>query len=1031
MGADLSRVRFDARADINKIVQQQGRVLLDADANEQQDVTDRRQRAQAADLGSFGVRADLAGTAVVPRTTPDAFTLRFVGGALRLGRGRMYVDGLLAENHGTGTSEFDPLLAELRGADDTPYLQQPYWPEPDPLPTGGRHLVYLEVCEREVTWVEEPDLIDPGVAVDTTARAQVIWQARVHAPSTPGITCATADADIPGWEDVLAATSARLTVGTIPVPPADDPCSLPPSGDYRGLENQTYRVEIHTPGPAGTATFKWSRDNATVAIPVVEVTSSSRLRLASLGKDADSLGIESGQWVEVLDDAHELAGRSGELRQITVHPEDQSVSFAPALPAGWPTTTPAATEGHLRVRRWDGTSGSTTIPAPAAAVELEHGITVNLTATPGEFRTGEYWIFAARTATASVEMLDAAPPHGPHRHLARLGIIEGAAVITDRCAPLWPPEYDGDDCACTACVSTEGHASGAFTIQDALDRVAEAGGTVCLGVGDFRIDRPLVLAQAAGVRLRGHGPTTVIRSDAGALVAEACAHITVEDLTIVSSGKFDRDPSGGNRPGSIIGVRGCVATTLQRLTIRADGEEGPNVAAITLSDLCVSTRVHGNDLAAPVGVWAAADVEVPLLVDDLTITENRMTCTVTGVFAADAVLFAHDTRIAENRIEAARGAGIHLGGVLDGAARVQIKDNRITVGGHGIVSVGGVAITGNHVSSGEQTVDEESHGIQVRPSQLPGQATTTTSHNQVEGFDRALIIESVGEDVEVSGNDVTHCGNGIFISSRTAGIDVAVRHNSVTEIGERGSGSGSIQGVLVAGAGSLVAAENTIGNIGAGLKPEQTAIGLGVIGTLSCRLTTNLVYGVGNTDGSNISFDYAIAGTVLATFTNNQSLHDLDNDGQRATGLYVTAASRFAVDGRRAMMAASSRGSVVYASEDLVMVQGLENREPSVAVADNTLTGGHLGAAINAEIAGTILLSHNHCTCPDQTSGAITVTALTAAITGNRVFGGAPSMQLAVSKERLTVLGNLASNGISAPGGLDSRWASLNLDGVL
>src|SRR5205814_6284945 len=61
-------------------------------------------------------------------------------GKLTIGRGRMYVDGLLAENHGLAPTGFDPLLAEAAGTNDTPYDQQPYWPTPDPLPSGGPHL---------------------------------------------------------------------------------------------------------------------------------------------------------------------------------------------------------------------------------------------------------------------------------------------------------------------------------------------------------------------------------------------------------------------------------------------------------------------------------------------------------------------------------------------------------------------------------------------------------------------------------------------------------------------------------------------------------------------------------------------------------------------------------------------------------------------------------------------------------------------------------------------------------------------------
>ena len=92
----------------------------------------------------------------------------------------MYVDGLLAENHGLGPDAFEPLLAEVQGTADTPYLQQPYWPDPDPLPATGSYLAYLDVWEREVTHIEAPDLVEPAVGVDTTARRQTVWQVRLH-----------------------------------------------------------------------------------------------------------------------------------------------------------------------------------------------------------------------------------------------------------------------------------------------------------------------------------------------------------------------------------------------------------------------------------------------------------------------------------------------------------------------------------------------------------------------------------------------------------------------------------------------------------------------------------------------------------------------------------------------------------------------------------------------------------------------------------------------------------------------------------
>ncbi len=45
----------------------------------------------------------------------------------------MYVDGLLAENHGAGALHLDPAaLGEPTGGNDVLYTEQPYWPNPDP-----------------------------------------------------------------------------------------------------------------------------------------------------------------------------------------------------------------------------------------------------------------------------------------------------------------------------------------------------------------------------------------------------------------------------------------------------------------------------------------------------------------------------------------------------------------------------------------------------------------------------------------------------------------------------------------------------------------------------------------------------------------------------------------------------------------------------------------------------------------------------------------------------------------------------------
>ena len=148
MSSDISRQRFDPANNFNSVLMQQGRVQLDADWNEWNDILDRHWRSETIDI---------IGRGVVPLETPNGFEIQISGTSLTIGRGRIYVDGLQAENHGTGDQEFDPVLGESRALDPIPYAQQPYFPgAPDAPNQGGPHLVFLDVWEREVTAVENP-----------------------------------------------------------------------------------------------------------------------------------------------------------------------------------------------------------------------------------------------------------------------------------------------------------------------------------------------------------------------------------------------------------------------------------------------------------------------------------------------------------------------------------------------------------------------------------------------------------------------------------------------------------------------------------------------------------------------------------------------------------------------------------------------------------------------------------------------------------------------------------------------------------
>ncbi|QBX56743.1 hypothetical protein EXE58_15610 [Nocardioides seonyuensis] len=453
MNGDYSRWSHDARKDDAAVLLQQGRLLTDDDWNTAAAVAKRRTQ-----VGTL----DVVGRSGVPSETPDGFKVTLAGTSLTIGPGRAYVDGILAENHGGTPQSWQHPLAELAGTGSVAYSSQPHLPQPPPLPTAGRYLVYLKVWRREVTSVDDPSLVEPALGVDTTTRHRTVWQVKTvpvptgYVPGAPFLTQ-------PWFTSVEAPATSRLTVGTATADTDPDPCLIAPTGGYTGVENQLYRVQVHRPGPAGTATFTWSRDNATVAARVVSVGGAlDRVVVDRLGHDR-VLSFHEGEWVELLDEARELAGTPGVLRRIKtpggIDTDTGTIVFESPLVA---TDFALDSQGrpvagsNLRVRRWDqgGTlldeggnavvdpalaTGSITIPGPGTKLVLEHGITVGFSsdAVGGVFRTGDHWLVPARTADPTGHVATAQPALGVHAHYAGLAVVDGGTVVDVR--PVFPP----------------------------------------------------------------------------------------------------------------------------------------------------------------------------------------------------------------------------------------------------------------------------------------------------------------------------------------------------------------------------------------------------------------------------------------------------------------------------------------------------------------------------------------------------------------------------------------------------------------
>ena len=414
MKGDFSRSTFRPEKHYSRVLLEQGRIQVDADWNEQQAILQHHLRTESIDL------IGLSGTPVV--NNGFQISLSADGKSLLIGQGRFYVEGTLCENEVA-----------------VPYLSQPDFPQPpDPLTAitsvqKTAAVVYLDSWERRITALDDPLIREVALnGAETSVRAKTVWQIRVLPVAIPS-SGLNPTSQLPEWDALTAGSTGMLNARSQPTLSTDNPCLIPPTAGYQSLENQLYRVEIHTPGTPGTATFKWSRDNGFVETGIVGINGKDVI-VHDLGPD-EVLGFANGQTVELLADHHELFGLPGQLLTIdSVNTATATVTLKTA-----PDPTDINLQLHPRMRRWD-SSGVGPIPTTAGTwIPLENGVQIQFASaqqTPfgsATYATGDYWLIPARTATGEIEWPPfavpnanpiAQPPAGVRHHYSRLAILQ-------------------------------------------------------------------------------------------------------------------------------------------------------------------------------------------------------------------------------------------------------------------------------------------------------------------------------------------------------------------------------------------------------------------------------------------------------------------------------------------------------------------------------------------------------------------------------------------------------------------------------
>ena len=640
------------------------------------------------------------------------------------------------------------------------------------------------------------------------------------------LSCDTPDDDIEGWPDLIAPSAGRLTTEGQGVPSIDDACVIPPDGGYRGSENRLYRLEVHDPGGLGVATFKWSSDNASIATTVEAIDASrTELTVTRTARDA-VLRFSTGDWVEVTDDWHELSGLPGVMRKVgPVDDVALTLTLTTALPAGQFDPTDATR--HTRVKRWDqkgivrdasqnavddvdANSGVIKVPAGGTTLIVEDGIQVTLSLDPagGTFRTGDYWVFAARTVDASVDELVEAPPRGIHHHYCRLAILEFGQEPED-CRTIWPLPCEcdgGGGCGCDACVSVESHRSGNFTIQDAVTQVTQAGGgTVCIGPGRYPLRQGVAIAGALSVRVRGAGIATVLvyAGNGPALSITGSIDVRVHDLTVIAQRNAEFAQNA-------VAVGNSALVALERLTVFEDPvaliefiQKGaaarPHGAAISLGGVLAGCTIKECLLVAGTGVGSLSpgqgDQRPFLILADLAVHDDVIFATRSGVRLgggreATTLILVDRVAVTANSIYGCADEGVGIAGFQSQRLLrpgIVVRDSTLGVIGHGVViGTAGATVADNVVTAlgGRRAgaAGDVRHGIGLVRTRTSRLEEVRVVGNRVLGFTgNGVAMEGAIASIAVTDNIIRACGGGVVMGKGSSGDRVSVRSNTILD----------------------------------------------------------------------------------------------------------------------------------------------------------------------------------------------------------------------------------------------------------
>ena len=389
MKGDFSNYKYRPGINYSAVLKQQGRIDLDSDWNEQAKIWDEKFRCFIRDiLGDFAI--PLAPNEISQDNSRALKIDHFLpgpGGVLdfSIGRGIVYSGG-----------------HQFRLEKDISFRTQPDYPEPEIPGDGDDILVYLEVWNKTVNYIDDDTLREPALGgPDTCLRIKTVGQIKAALASALD-TPEAARVFVAGLntEDPLLFT-LKIDQSAHQIPISFGEIDM---GGGLIPGNLHLRVELHR-GPKFNGSyedgFKWSDENAATVVRILKTIENNSLILEET-EAVTGESLQEGDWVEIsnlITELHRYGGQMARIESIDQGRDDILVTLDTDIhPLLRRFTIDEKSKNKLdllpRLRRW---SGYISPLAPKTVYDLGSGIKITFHGSKeSQFIPGDFWSFAIR-----------------------------------------------------------------------------------------------------------------------------------------------------------------------------------------------------------------------------------------------------------------------------------------------------------------------------------------------------------------------------------------------------------------------------------------------------------------------------------------------------------------------------------------------------------------------------------------------------------------------------------------------------------